>query len=131
MKAALVIVGIAVVLSGSIMVMSNRTATVPAVGGVAALASNVSVVDGTQIITITTKGGYTPTKSNAKAGMPTVLRFETNGTFDCSSSVRIPSLSIDKVPSTGTTDINVGVPTLATLQGTCGMGMYHFAVVFE
>jgi plastocyanin domain-containing protein len=96
------------------------------------VANNVTVVDGKQIIEIHAKGGYQPRKSIAKAGMPTVLRFDTNGTFDCSSSVRIPSMNISKaLPQTGTTDIDIGTQEVATLQGTCGMGMYPFQVEFK
>ncbi len=93
---------------------------------------NVSIVDGKQIIEIKAKGGYTPRASVAKANIPTILRFDTNGTFDCSSSVRIPSLNISKIlPNSGTTDIDLGNPNLGTLQGTCGMGMYPFEINFQ
>lgn len=93
--------------------------------------NNVSIVDGKQIILITAKGGYEPRKSVAKAGVPTILRFETKGTFDCSASVRIPSMNISKIlPQTGLTDIEIGNPQIATLQGMCGMGMYQFEIDF-
>ena len=93
---------------------------------------NVSIVGGKQIIEINTKGGYFPKLSTAKAGMPTILRFKTNGTFDCSSSVRIPSMNISKIlPNTATTDIDVGTQKLGTLLGTCGMGMFKFVVDFK
>jgi len=96
------------------------------------VANNVVVVDGKQIITINAKGGYQPRKSIAQAGIPTVIRFDTNGTFDCSSSVRIPSVNISKaLPQTGSTDIDIGIQQVATLQGTCGMGMYPFEVEFQ
>ena len=92
-------------------------------------ASNVATVNGTQIITINAKGGYRPEDSTAKAGVPTILRFQTNGTFDCSSVIRIPSLGISKtLPSSGATDIAVGPLQPGMLQGTCGMGMYRFNV---
>lgn len=95
-------------------------------------AHNVTVVDGKQIIEIKAKGGYQPLKSIAKAGLPTILRFDTNGTFDCSSSVRVPSLKISKtLPQTGVTDIDIGVGQAGTLQGMCGMGMYPFEVDFQ
>ena len=94
--------------------------------------NNVSVVDGIQIIEIKAKGGYQPEKSIAKAGLPTILRFNTNGTFDCSSAVRIPSMNISKsLPQSGTTDIDIGSQQIATLQGTCGMGMYPFEIDFQ
>ncbi len=93
---------------------------------------NVSVVDGKQIIEIDARGGYSPRRSTAKAGLPTILRFKTSGTFDCSSSIRIPSLNISKIlPQTGTTDVEVGSQNIGKLQGSCGMGMYPFEIDFE
>ena len=101
-------------------------------GGQGGSENNVSIVDGKQIIEIQAKGGYQPRKSIAKAGIPTILRFETSGTFDCSSSVRIPSMNISKsLPQTGATDIDIGTSSLGTLQGMCGMGMYPFQVDFQ
>jgi len=128
MKMTILGIVIAIVLVGGAVLLtrgkSSKNATAPA--------NNVTVVDGKQIIEIHAKGGYQPRKSIAKAGIPTVLRFDTNGTFDCSASVRIPSLNINKVfPQTGTTDIDLGTQTVGTLQGTCGMGMYPFEVDFQ
>ena len=94
--------------------------------------NNVSVVDGKQIIEIKVKGGYNPEESVAKAGIPTIVRFDTNGTFDCSSSVRVPDLDISKsLPQTGSTDIDIGTPKAGVFNGTCGMGMYPFDIKFE
>lgn len=94
--------------------------------------NNVSIVDSKQIIEITARGGYQPRKSVAKAGMPTIIRFNTNGTFDCSSAVRIPSLDISRnLPQRGTTDIDIGSPKLGILYGTCGMGMFPFEIDFQ
>lgn len=120
---------VAVVLIGGAMFLTRERSDSD--DGVNVPAHNVSVVDGKQIIEIRAKGGYQPRKSVAKAGMPTILRFDTSGTFDCSSSVRIPSLDISKIlPQTGTTDIEIGVAKVGTLHGTCGMGMYPFEVAF-
>lgn len=95
-------------------------------------ADNVSVVDGQQIITIDAKGGYSPRVTTAKAGIPTIIRFRTSGTFDCSSFIRIPSMGVSRsLPSTGTTDIAITNPQAGPLQGMCGMGMYPFQVNFE
>lgn len=94
--------------------------------------SNVTIVNGIQIVDVTAKGGYEPRRSAAKAGMPTILRFNTKGTFDCSSSVRIPSMNISKsLPISGVTDIDLGSPTLGVLKGSCGMGMYPFEIDFQ
>lgn len=94
--------------------------------------NNVSVADGKQIIVINARGGYQPRKSVAQAGISTIIRFNTNGTFDCSSSVRIPSLKINRLlPQTGITDIEIGTSTAGQLQGSCGMGMYPFEIQFN
>jgi plastocyanin domain-containing protein len=99
---------------------------------VASNGNNVTVVDGKQIIDLTAKGGYSPEKSTAKAGMPTILRFTTSGTFDCSSFVRIPSMNVGKsLALTGTTDIDLGNPKEGILRGSCGMGMYPFEINFK
>lgn len=95
-------------------------------------ANNVTVVDGKQIIEIKAKGGFEPSKSTAKAGIPTILRFNTSGTFDCSSSVRIPNLGISKnLPQSGSTDIDIGVQQASSVTGTCEMGMYPFEIDFK
>lgn len=129
MKIVLSIIFAGIIIGGAIMLYGggasnslDNTANV----------NNVSVVDGKQIITINAKGGYNPEKSIAKAGMPTTIRFVTNGAFDCSSSIRIPSMGIFKtLPQTGNTDIDVGTPKIAKIEGTCGMGMYRFEVDFQ
>lgn len=94
--------------------------------------NNVSIIDGKQIIKITAKGGYQPRTSIAKAGIPTILRFNTRGTFDCSASVRIASLNISTMLSnSGVTDIDIEDPQVGVLQGSCGMGMYPFEIDFQ
>jgi plastocyanin domain-containing protein len=94
--------------------------------------SNVSLVDGKQIIEINARGGYAPERSIAKAGIPTIVRFNTSGTFDCSASIRIPSLGISQIlPQTGKTDIDLGTPKAGPLEGSCGMGMYPFEIEFQ
>lgn len=128
MKATIISIIAAVVLIGGAFALTrggpSQDNAIPA--------NNVSIVDGKQIIEIRAKGGYQPRKSIAKAGVPTVLRFNTTGTFDCSSSVRIPSLNVTKVlPQSGSTDIDIGTGQLGTLQGSCGMGMYPFEVQFK
>ncbi|HCC05519.1 TPA: hypothetical protein DEP58_04445 [Patescibacteria group bacterium] len=94
--------------------------------------NNVSIVDGVQIVEIRAKGGYFPRKSVAQAGVPTVVRFITNGTFDCSSAVRIPSLDIGtNLPPSGSTDVALGTVEASVLEGTCTMGMYSFEIEFK
>lgn len=95
-------------------------------------ANNVTIENGVQIVEIKAKGGYIPRTSVAKAGLPTILRFNTNGTFDCSSAVRIPSYNISQnLPISGLTDIELPASNIGTLKGSCGMGMYPFEIVFR
>lgn len=95
--------------------------------------ANVSIVDGKQIIDVTAKGGYTPRTSIAKAGIPTVLRVKTKGTFDCSAALTIPKLNFQKfLSATGVEEVVVNADQAqGTLQGVCSMGMYSFKVVFN
>lgn len=128
MKATVISIIIAIVLIGGAFMLANNS------GGTnsTANANNVSIVDGKQIIEITARGGYQPRNSVAKAGVPTIIRFATNGTFDCSSSVRISSLNIFKsLPQTGSTDIDIGTQSAGKLVGSCGMGMYPFSIEFK
>ena len=95
-------------------------------------ADNVRVENGKQIVEIRARGGYLPRRSIAKADIPTTIRFNTSGTFDCSASVRIPSLGISKLlPQSGSTDIDIGQNKIGTLRGSCGMGMYPFEIEFR
>lgn len=96
------------------------------------VAQNVSMEGETQIVEIDAKGGYSPKISTAKAGVPTIVRLKTSGTYDCSSVVSVPALGFQKtLEATGVTDIEVS-PQLAqgTLEGVCAMGMYNFSVKF-
>lgn len=95
----------------------------------------MSTVDttGKQIIEIQAKGGYNPKQVTAKADVPTVIRMKTEGTFDCSSSLSIPSLGKRlALQPTGMTDIEVPPQKAgSSLKGVCAMGMYSFAVNFN
>ena len=95
-------------------------------------ANNVTIVNGKQVIDLRARGGYSPRQSTAKAGIPTILKVNTSGTFDCSSAIRIPSMNISRnLPPSGSTEIDLGSPQVGSLQGTCGMGMYFFEINFE
>ena len=89
--------------------------------------------DGKQVIEITAKGGYSPQTTLAKADVPTIIKVKTNGTFDCSSALTIPSLGVTKhLPPSGETLIDVPAQKQGTtLRGLCGMGMYNFTVNFN
>lgn len=120
------------IVAATILIAGTYFLTVRGVPSDSIPVQNVTTEKGNQIITITAKGGFLPRKSIAKAGIPTILRFDTHGTFDCSSSVRIPSLGISEtLPSSGSTDISLGTQNTGTVNGTCGMGMYPFVIEFQ
>ncbi len=129
MKTALSVIISAVLIGVAILFVGNPSA-VPAAGFFGG--NNVNVIDGKQIVEVWAKGGYYPQKSIAKVGIPTIIRFNTSGTYDCSASVLIPSLGISEFLSpSGVTDIDLGSLESKTIQGTCGMGMYSFQVDFQ
>ena len=102
------------------------------VGGVST-AGGSGVENGRQIIDIAAKGGYTPNVIEAQAGIPTDLRVFTNGTYDCSSSIVIPSLGYQEMlQATGTETISLTAEQAqGTLEGMCSMGMYRFEIAFK
>lgn len=95
-------------------------------------AQNVTMVNGKQVVEITARGGYSPRKTTAKAGVPTTLRMNTNGSYDCSVALRIPKLNIAKnLEPTAVTEIDIGTPVAGVMRGICGMGMYSFEINFQ
>ena len=127
MKSIILAIIVVLVLLGGVFLFAPKNKKVDNIP-----VNNVTIIDGKQIIELRAKGGYFPEKSIAKAGIPTILRLDASGTFDCSSIVRIQSMNISKIlPNLGATDIEIGSPKLGILQGTCGMGMYPFEIDFQ
>lgn len=96
------------------------------------LTSNVSEGSDKQVISLAAKGGFTPLTTVAKANKATLLKLETKNTFDCSSTLSIPGLGVQKnLPPTGSTTVDIPAQKPGTrLDGTCSMGMYSFSVNF-
>lgn len=124
MKTAIAILVASALIAGAIML--GNTGDSPSV-------DNVSVVDGTQIVEVTAKGRYSPSVTEAKAGLPTILRMKTMGTYDCTAALKVPSVGYQNMlPPTGTTDITLAPQESgAVVQGVCAMGMYNFSVKFN
>lgn len=95
--------------------------------------STVSVTNGTQVIDLLAKNGYSPRVISAKAGMPTTLRVQTDGTYDCSASLTVPQLGYRKfLQPTGSEDIAISADQAhGTLNGVCSMGMKSFKIQFN
>lgn len=126
------IIAAAVIIGGAIWLSNSRNASpASSAGGGGQTVS--TIIDGKQYIDITARGGYSPRIISAKAGMPAVIRMKTEGTFDCSSFLVIPSLGYrNALPQSGVTEIPISAQSAGqTIRGTCGMGMYSFAINFE
>ena len=97
------------------------------------LTKNVVLSGNTQTINITAKGGYEPRNTTAKADTATTLKIQTSGTFDCSSSLIIPSLKYRKsLPPTGETTVEIPPQKSGTsIRGLCSMGMFNFTLNFN
>jgi plastocyanin domain-containing protein len=131
MKGIIISLLIVVALIGGVVVLTPKNLKINSSDNIDSV-NNVTVVEGVQIVELEAKGGYSPQKSIAKSGLPTLIRFKTSGTFDCSSSVRIPSLNINKfLPQTGITEIDIGVQPVGVFDGFCSMGMYPFEIDFQ
>lgn len=117
------IIGLVIVFSGWSKNSTNSSETqIP----------NVEIIDGVQYITVNAKAGYFPRKSSAQANIPTKLIVSTKNTYDCSLALSIRSINYQKILSnTGEEIIDLGIPTVGQIKGTCSMGMYNFTIDFS
>ena len=119
-------------LSSSVALTGITLPTVLSSRDMSLVQKNVYIANGVQVIAIKAGEGYSPKKTVAKAGIPTIIRFTTNGSLDCSSSIRIPSLNMSRfLDLNGTTDVDIGIPKVGLLGGMCGMGMFPFSIDFQ
>ncbi len=113
----------AVIIGGAVMLVTdNRVAST----------ANVTQENETQVIAINVKGDYQPALTEAKAGVPSVLRMASSGVYSCALALKVPKLGFQQyLPPTGTTDIPVPPQKAgSSIKGICSMGMYNFEVKF-
>jgi plastocyanin domain-containing protein len=93
----------------------------------------ITIKDGTQYIDMTAKNGFSPNYIVAKANLPTVLKVITSNTYDCSSTIRIPSQNVSQtLEPNATTEIKLAAQVPGyVMDGSCAMGMYDFKIKFE
>ncbi|KKU77804.1 MAG: Copper-exporting ATPase [Parcubacteria group bacterium GW2011_GWA2_47_7] len=122
-----------ILVMGAVSYVRNGTSISGAPGAEATAGNNIEITDGIQYIDIDAKGGYSPRKTVAQAGVPTIIRMNTRGTFDCSSSLVIPKLEYKGfLKPSGVTEIEVPAQESGSvINGLCSMGMYNFAVEFQ
>ena len=96
-------------------------------------AGSVTMVEGVQVVEMQAKGGYFPSSVTLQAGVPTLVRMNSSGTYDCSASLQIPQIGYSVfLPASGVTEIEIPEQAAGTtIQGLCGMGMYGFKLIFE
>src|SRR3990167_5793832 len=114
-KPILISIVVSVLLIGGAFWLATQSGT--------AASGTATIVDGIQYVDISAKGGYSPRVVTATAGLPTVLRVQTSGTFDCSASLVIPKLSYQKfLQPSGTEEISIpSEQAQGTMQGLCSI----------
>ena len=134
MRKAIILLGAALLFFMGVSGSSQVSAAAEK-GSPAGSQENQSLVmeNGKQVITILARGGYSPSETVAKAGLPTILRVVTKKTFDCSRALLLPSLRVQKIlPATGAIDFTIPAQNAGTeFYGICSMGMYAFVITFK
>ncbi len=131
MKGTIISIAVAALLIGGVTFLGKGGDETVEIQPSTSIEGGMSV--NSQVIEINAKGGYSPRKISAKAGIPTTIKVITRGTFDCSSALTIPSIGYRKnLPPSGVTDIEIPPQAAGTsLEGMCQMGMYSFAINFN
>jgi plastocyanin domain-containing protein len=80
--------------------------------------------NGTQVITISVDGGYSPSIVHVQAGRPVRLRFDRKDSGSCTEEVVIPDFDIRRFLPTGkVTEVEFTPPGPGSFDFACGMGM--------
>lgn len=82
---------------------------------------------GVQHIVVEVKAtSYSPSRVQARSGLPTMLTLRTKGIDGCTSGIVIPGLNVERsLPETGDTVIDLGRPAAGRIDYTCSIGMYR------
>jgi plastocyanin domain-containing protein len=104
-----------------IALFGNQDQKQPEVAGVDSTAPKIYV-----------KAGYNPREVTLPANTDSVINFVTDNTYDCSASLLIPKLQIERfLPPTGTTSVAIPPQSAGTeIIAGCSMGMYSFKIKF-
>jgi plastocyanin domain-containing protein len=133
MKGATIPITLAILVAGGLITWAATSQPPQTTALPSDAATAITQSDGSQLIEINAKAGYTPRLTIAKAGVATTLRVTTKNTYDCSVSLVIPKLKYEKFLSPdAVTDIAISAEQArGTLTGLCGMGMYSFKINFQ
>lgn len=94
--------------------------------------AEAALSDGVQEARVTVRGGYSPNRIRAKAGVPLRIVFDRQETGDCTSKVVFPDFGATAdLPAFGQATLEL-TPTAAGEYGfACGMNMIHGVLVVE
>jgi uncharacterized protein len=69
---------------------------------------------------------YSPSRVQARGGLPTMLTLRTKGNRDCTRGFVIPAMNLERtLPETGDTVIDLGNPAPGRIDYVCSVGMYR------
>ena len=69
---------------------------------------------------------YSPSRVQARGGLPTKLTLRTSGNRDCTRGFVIPAMNLERtLPETGETMIDLGTPAAGRIDYVCSAGMYR------
>ena len=91
---------------------------------------NVTVANGTQIVTMTQDPrGYTPADTVVYAGMPITWVINATSPYDCSAFLRVPDLGVTANLTAGENRVTLPALKTGVTSFTCVMGMYGGTLV--
>ncbi len=80
----------------------------------------------TQQVTVVVRGGYTPDRIEAVAGVPLQITFDRQETGDCTSRVVFPELGITRsLPANARTVVEIQPDEVGEFHFSCAMNMVH------
>lgn len=95
-------------------------------------ARSASVVGGVQEVTVTVKGGYSPSVIRVQQGVPLRLTFDRQEAGDCTSRVVFADFGASKtIPAFGTATLEFTPDKVGEFGFACGMNMIHGTLVVE
>ena len=87
------------------------------------------ISNGTQLLKVTVKGGYSPDVIEVAQDMPVRIEFDRQESGDCSSRVVFPDFKINQpLPAYATTAVEFTPRKVGTYGFACGMNMLHGTV---
>ncbi|MCI1634960.1 heavy metal translocating P-type ATPase [Bifidobacterium sp.] len=93
-------------------------------------AARATIQQGTQQVSITVKGGYSPSTIEVSAGIPVILEFDRQEDGECSSHVVFSELGIDTMlPAFKRSTLNLGPLQAGEYPFACGMNMLHGKII--